>query len=92
MAKSVDEETYGEREEHDPDAVRNGNPGKPQSEYETADPVVTDDPSEFKPEVGRGRSRVDPQARLNQRAVIAIAFDDLSCQPRRRSESKNGDQ
>jgi hypothetical protein len=46
MAKTVDDETYGDRREHDPDEVRNGNPGKPQSEYEIDDPVVTDDPSE----------------------------------------------
>jgi hypothetical protein len=47
MAKTVDDETYGDRLDHDPEEIKNGNPGKPQSDYEAPDPVVTDDPSEF---------------------------------------------
>jgi hypothetical protein len=47
MAKSIDDETYGNARKHDADEVKNGNPGRPQSDYETPDPVVQDDPSEF---------------------------------------------
>ena len=52
MPKSVDEEVYGERTESDPDVIKNGNPGQPQSEYEIDDPVATADPSEFTPGSG----------------------------------------
>ncbi len=35
MTKSVDDETYGEKGTADPDEIRNGNPGRPQSDFES---------------------------------------------------------
>jgi hypothetical protein len=43
----IDGETYG-RDEPDPGEVRTGNPGRPQSDFEGADPEA-DDPDESQP-------------------------------------------
>ena len=37
----------GEADQDTEETVRNGNPGRPQSEYEVDDPMPQDDPSEF---------------------------------------------
>lgn len=43
----IDDEVYGKSAASDPSAVKNGNPGRPQSDYEADDPMPQDDPSEF---------------------------------------------
>ena len=43
MRKSVDDEVYDDDGPSSPDEVRNGNPGRPQSDYESPE-VDRDDP------------------------------------------------
>ncbi|MGX7678558.1 hypothetical protein ACSMXN_06645 [Jatrophihabitans sp. DSM 45814] len=38
MSIPIDEVTYGDDNKHDPDEIRQGNPGRSQSEFESADP------------------------------------------------------
>jgi hypothetical protein len=45
MSNPIDEETYGDRTVRDPNAVKQGNPGKPQSEYQ-----VYDEPEDRQPQ------------------------------------------
>lgn len=47
MSNPIDEETYGDRGSDNPQAVGNGNPGKPQSDYEFDEAEPDKDPSEF---------------------------------------------
>lgn len=48
MSNPIDEETYGDRAEHDPKDVQHGNPGKPQSYYLSQGTEETEvDPSDF---------------------------------------------
>ena len=43
MSTPIDEETYGPRRRKKPEEIRNGNPGRPQSDYATEDPQVPPD-------------------------------------------------
>lgn len=53
MSNPIDEETYGDRGEHDPKDVQHGNPGKPQSFYLSQDTEeTTPDPGDFGDDLG----------------------------------------
>ncbi len=43
MSTPIDDEVYGERSSQDPDEVRQGNPGRPQSDFEEPAPHNDDD-------------------------------------------------
>ena len=48
MSNPIDEETYGRSASEAPDNVRNGNPGRPQSDFDLADREPVDEPSDFR--------------------------------------------
>jgi len=48
MTNPLDDEVYGDKRTSDPNATRNGNPGKPQSDYQQFDDAQPPiDPSDF---------------------------------------------
>lgn len=47
MTNPLDDEVYGDKRVDDENAVTNGNPGKPQSDYDFPDAEPEVDPSDF---------------------------------------------
>jgi hypothetical protein len=54
VSNPIDEEAYGDKRNDDPDAIQQGNPGRPQSELGPDDDTITVQDSV--PERGPGRS------------------------------------
>ncbi len=58
MTNPLEDEVYGDKRVDDDNAALNGNPGKPQSDYQFADAEPGTDPSAF--EGARGTGTVVP--------------------------------
>ena len=54
MSKSIDGLTYGDKDAHTAEEVKQGNPGRPQSDYENPPDGPSDEPP-------GGADRVDPK-------------------------------
>ena len=52
MTNPLEDEVYGDRRVDDENAVENGNPGKPQSDYQFDDADPEPDPSDFEGATG----------------------------------------
>ncbi len=53
MTNPLDDEVYGDKRVDDENAVQNGNPGKPQSDYQFDDAEPDPDPSDFGDDPGQ---------------------------------------
>jgi len=54
MTNPLDDEVYGDKRVDEDNAVLNGNPGKPQSDYQFDDAEPAPDPSDFEGTSGAG--------------------------------------
>ncbi|MDQ1739254.1 MAG: hypothetical protein QOE53_906 [Pseudonocardiales bacterium] len=54
MTNPLDNEVYGDKRVEDDNAALNGNPGKPQSDYQLDDAEPDIDPSDFEGTSGTG--------------------------------------